>query len=67
MKKLILMLAIGASVFSANAQKTVRVENVQQETEVTANEEGDNTNREDIRKSPSTGGLVRRTYPNSDF
>lgn len=57
MKKLILMLAIGASVFSANAQETVRVEKVQQETEVTANEEEDNTNGEDIRKSPSTGDL----------
>lgn len=38
MKKLILMLAIGASVFSANAQKTVKVEKVQQETEVVASE-----------------------------
>lgn len=57
MKKLILMLAIGASVFSANAQKTVRVENVQQETEVAVAEEEDGANREEIRKSPSTGDL----------
>lgn len=57
MKKLILMLAIGASVFSANAQKTVRVENVQQETEVAVAEEEDGTNGEEIRKSPSTGDL----------
>lgn len=58
MKKLILMLAIGASVFSANAQETVRVEKVQQETEVTvAAEEEDGTNGNEIRKSPSTGDL----------
>lgn len=57
MKKLILMLAIGASVFSANAQKTVKVENVQQETEITVAEEEDGTNGEEIRKSPSTGDL----------
>lgn len=42
MKKLILMLAIGASAFSAYAQKTVKVEKVQQETEVTAIETENN-------------------------
>lgn len=57
MKKLILMLAIGASIFSANAQETVRVEKVQQETEVTVAAEEDGTNGDEIRKSPSTGDL----------
>ena len=41
MKKLILMLAISASVFSANAQKSARVEKVPQETEVATYEEDD--------------------------
>lgn len=56
MRKLILMLAIGASVFCANAQKTVRVEKVQQETEIAANED-DNESGEETRKSPSTGDM----------
>ena len=57
MKKLILMLAIGASAFSAYAQKTVKVEKVQQETEVTAIETEKNGDEEEPRKSPSTGDL----------
>ena len=51
MKKLILMLAFCASVSGAYAQKTVKVEKVQQETEAVAAEE------EEVRKSPSTGDL----------
>lgn len=57
MKKLILMLAIGASVFSANAQKTVKVEKVQQETEVVASEKEGDAEVVEIRKSPSTGDM----------
>ena len=57
MKKLILMLAIGASAFSAYAQKTVKVEKVQQETEVTAIETEKNGDEEEPRKRPSTGDL----------
>ena len=41
MKKLILMLAFCASVSGAYAQKTVKVEKVQQETEAVAAEEED--------------------------
>lgn len=57
MKKLILMLAIGASAFSAYAQKTVKVEKVQQETEVAAIDTENNGDEEEPRKSPSTGDL----------
>ena len=56
MKKLILMLALCASVSGAYAQKTVKVEKVQQETEAVATEEED-ANEEEVRKSPSTGDL----------
>ena len=55
MKKLILMLAFCASVSGAYAQKTVKVEKVQQETEAVAAEE-EEANEEEVRKSPSTGG-----------
>lgn len=56
MKKLILMLAFCASVSGAYAQKTVKVEKVQQETEAVAAEEED-ASEEEVRKSPSTGDL----------
>ena len=46
MKKLILMLAFCASVSGAYAQKTVKVEKVQQETEAVAAEEEDASEEE---------------------
>ena len=57
MRKLILMLAVCAGVSGAYAQKTVKVEKVQQETEVAATEEENDANEEGVRKSPSTGDL----------
>lgn len=57
MRKLILMLAVCAGVSGAYAQKTVKVEKVQQEMEVAATEEENDANEEGVRKSPSTGDL----------
>ena len=56
MRKLIFMLAIGASVFSASAQKVEKVEKVQQTVETVLSEEVPDE-EEDVRKSPSTGEL----------
>lgn len=55
MRKLIFMLAIGASVFSASAQKVEKVEKVQQAAQAVLSEEV--PDEEDVRKSPSTGEL----------
>lgn len=57
MRKLIFMLAIGASVWSANAQKIEKVEKVQQAAETILSEEVPEEEEDDIRKSPSTGEL----------
>lgn len=56
MRKLIFMLAIGASVWSANAQKTEKVEKVRQAAQTVLSEEVQDKG-EDVRKSPSTGEL----------
>lgn len=56
MRKLIFMLAIGASVWSANAQKIEKVEKVQQAAETVLSEEV-LEEEDDVRKSPSTGEL----------